>query len=318
MLMNIPKVSILIPVYNRENFIAACIESALSQTFTEIEVIVVDNASTDGTWSICEHYAEMDSRVRIFRNVDNLGPVRNWLACLNEARGTYTKILWSDDLISSDFLSVLLPYLYDTSVGFVYSSVDVFEESKDIISNKIFINIETGTYDSKNYINGVLLGGNFPYSPGCAIFRTSDVRKNMLLQIPNRLNSDFSMHAIGNDLLLFLLTAHQYPKFAVVQQPLSFFRSHKESITTAAPRGRIPLHYNLVKGFFSEQFIFDTTILKKLNSKFLIDLFRYKSMANKLGIKKIIDFYPTNNQVDLDIYFLLIRIKGYLTNIFNK
>lgn len=281
MLMNIPKVSILIPVYNRENFIAACIESALSQTFTEIEVIVVDNASTDGTWSICEHYAEMDSRVRIFRNVDNLGPVRNWLACLNEARGTYTKILWSDDLISSDFLSVLLPYLYDTSVGFVYSSVDVFEESKDIISNKIFINIETGTYDSKNYINGVLLGGNFPYSPGCAIFRTSDVRKNMLLQIPNRLNSDFSMHAIGNDLLLFLLTAHQYPKFAVVQQPLSFFRSHKESITTAAPRGRIPLHYNLVKGFFSEQFIFDTTILKKLNSKFLIDLFRYKSMANK-------------------------------------
>jgi len=223
MLMNIPKVSILIPVYNRENFIAACIESALSQTFTEIEVIVVDNASTDGTWSICEHYAEMDSRVRIFRNVDNLGPVRNWLACLNEARGTYTKILWSDDLISSDFLSVLLPYLYDTSVGFVYSSVDVFEESKDIISNKIFINIETGTYDSKNYINGVLLGGNFPYSPGCAIFRTSDVRKNMLLQIPNRLNSDFSMHAIGNDLLLFLLTAHQYPKFAVVQQPLSFF-----------------------------------------------------------------------------------------------
>ncbi len=318
MLMNIPKVSILIPVYNRENFIAACIESALSQTFTEIEVIVVDNASTDGTWSICEHYAEMDSRVRIFRNVDNLGPVRNWLACLNEARGTYTKILWSDDLISSDFLSVLLPYLYDTSVGFVYSSVDVFEESKDIISNKIFINIETGTYDSKNYINGVLLGGNFPYSPGCAIFRTLDVRKNMLLQIPNRLNSDFSMHAIGNDLLLFLLTAHQYPKFAVVQQPLSFFRSHKESITTAAPRGRIPLHYNLVKGFFSEQFIFDTTILKKLNSKFLIDLFRYKSMANKLGIKKIIDFYPTNNQVDLDIYFLLIRIKGYLTNIFNK
>jgi glycosyltransferase involved in cell wall biosynthesis len=313
-----PLISILIPVYNREKFIAECIESALAQTYTNIEVVIVDNASTDGTWGICRQFAEKDQRVRIYQNDTNVGPVRNWLACVAQARGVYTKILWSDDLIHIDFLETLLPYLYDKSVGFVYSSVDVFEVNKDIITHKYFINLDTGIYDSKEYINGVLLGGGFPYSPGCAVFRTSDVRKNLLLQIPNRINSDFSMHAIGNDVLLFLLTAYQYQKFAVVKQPLSFFRAHSESITTAAKKGCIPLHYDLAKGFFTEQFIIDSRILKKLNTKFLIDLFRYKSMANKLGIKKLNDFYPSNNQVDLDLYYLLNRIKCYIKDIFNK
>ncbi|MDO8264242.1 MAG: glycosyltransferase family 2 protein [Gallionella sp.] len=314
--MDSPKVSILIPVYNRENFIASCIESALSQTFTDLEVIVVDNASTDRTWDICQHYAGIDSRVRIFRNEENIGPVRNWLACVAQATGEYTKILWSDDLIAPEFLSKLLPYLDDPSVGFVYSSVDVFEKVKEIVSNKLFSKIESGFHDSKKYIVGALLGNDFPCSPGCAIFRTTDIKKNLLLHVPNRINSDFSMHAIGNDLLLFLLTAQQYPKFAIVNQPLSFFRSHKDSITTSAPPGRLPLHYDLAKGFFSEKFISDTSLLKKLNSKFLIDQFRYRLVARNLGIRSLVDFYPSNTFIDLDAIFLLSRIKRFIADKF--
>lgn len=310
--VNPPKVSVVIPVYNRENFIAPCIESALAQTFTDLEVVVVDNASTDGTWEICQHFAAKDQRVRIFRNDFNIGPVRNWLACVAQAKGEYTKILWSDDLIDPEFLKKLLPYLDDASVGFVYSSVDVFEKIEGGGGNKLFNKIETGTHDSKAYIEGSLLGNNFPYSPGCAIFRTLDVKRNLLLHVPNRVNSDFSMHAIGNDLLLFLLTAQQYPKFAVVNQSLALFRAHKDSISIAAPLGRLPLHYDLAKGFFAEKFISDTAMLKKLNSKFFIDQFRYKFMAKKLGIRSMADFYPLNTFVDLDIYFLLGRIKVFV------
>ena len=97
-----PKVSILIPVYNREAFIAACVQSALEQTFTDFEIIIVDNASTDTTWKICQQIAEQDKRIRIFRNERNIGPVRNWRRCIEEARGVYGKILWSDDLISEE------------------------------------------------------------------------------------------------------------------------------------------------------------------------------------------------------------------------
>ena len=83
--MKSPKVSILIPVFNRKSYISDCIQSALDQTISSIEIIIVDNASNDGTWEICQEYANRDQRIRIFRNDTNIGPVRNWKKCLDPA-----------------------------------------------------------------------------------------------------------------------------------------------------------------------------------------------------------------------------------------
>ncbi|MBU1223565.1 MAG: glycosyltransferase [Gammaproteobacteria bacterium] len=305
--MNQPRVSILIPVYNRENFIAPCIESALSQTFSDLEVIVVDNASTDRTWDICMHFAGIDSRVRVFRNDENIGPVRNWLACVAEARGEYTKILWSDDLIHPEFLSKLLPYLENPDVGFVYSSVDIFEKVAEDARARLYTSIGSGVYDSSKYIEGSFLDfGDLPCSPGCAVFRTADVVKNMMLHVPNRVNSDFSMHAIGNDLLLFLLTAQQYPKFAVVNEPMAYFRAHRDSISISAPSGKIPLHYDLAKGFFAENFVSEPAMLRKINTYFFIHLLRFK--PHKFGIASLDDFYPTLENNRIDWSFLISKV----------
>ncbi len=303
-----PLVSILIPVYNRENYIAECIESALGQTYPNIEVIVGDNASSDGTWIICQQFAAKDKRVRIFRNNQNIGPVRNWLACLAQAQGEYTKILWSDDLIHPDFLTKTLPYLNDPQVGFVYSSAYLFEKFVGDRSNRLYASIETSVVDSRRYIEGILLNGNgkFPLSPGCALFRTTDVKNNLMLHIPNRVSSDFSIHAIGNDLLLFLLTAQHYSKFAVLNEPLSFFRTHQGSISISAPLGKVPLHYDLAKGYFAENYVVDTALIKKLNTIFLTHLLRFK--ARKYGIATLNDFYPTRTNNKIDILFLINRI----------
>ena len=59
--MNSPLVSILIPVYNRQDLLPVCIESALAQTITDLEVVIVDNASTDKTWEVCQKFARQDS-----------------------------------------------------------------------------------------------------------------------------------------------------------------------------------------------------------------------------------------------------------------
>ena len=98
-----PTVSILIPVFNREEFLPDCIQSALSQKYTDFEIIVVDNASNDRSWEIAKDFALNDSRVRVFRNDVNVGPVRNWQRCLDEATGEYAKFLFSDDLMLPDF-----------------------------------------------------------------------------------------------------------------------------------------------------------------------------------------------------------------------
>src|SRR2546427_6401542 len=107
--MTAPLVSILIPVYNRKQLVGPCIQSALDQTVREFEVVIVDNASTDGTWQVCEAFAAKDKRVRVIRDPLNVGPVRNWQRCMQEAGGLYGKILFSDDLIEPTFLERTLP-----------------------------------------------------------------------------------------------------------------------------------------------------------------------------------------------------------------
>lgn len=246
-------VSILIPVYNRQNIIADTIQSALNQTYTNIEVIVVDNASTDNTWDIIQKFAKQDVRIKAFKNRSNLGPVRNWLRCIEEATGEYGKILWSDDLIAPDFIKKTLP-LFNDDLGFVYTGANIFTGTDPHEAKTSYLLPKTSLYSSSMYIEKALFDKGMPVSPGCAIFRMKDIRKNLWLQIPNKVNSDFSMHAIGNDLLLFLLTANQYKYFGHVAEPLSFFRSHEGSISVSSAGGKLPLHYALSKAFFVENY----------------------------------------------------------------
>jgi len=296
-------VSILIPVYNRENLIEETVRSAMSQTYKNIEIIVVDNKSTDNTWQVLEKLAREDERIKIFQNETNIGPVRNWKRCIDEANGEYGKILWSDDLIASEFLEKTVPYLLDEDVGFVFTGTEIFIDGTDKKSSNYFIG-ETGIYESEKYIEGVLFNGNYPVSPGCALFRLKDLKKNLLVDIPNKVNSDFSMHAIGNDLLIFLLTAHQYKNFAFVNEKLSFFRAHEGSISIQSNDGKLPLFYNLTSAYFIENYRED--LVKKQNV-ILWNLLRvYSSSANKFNIFKLSDFYIKNQEYRLD-YFLLLK-----------
>jgi len=300
------KVSILIPVYNREQYIAECIYSVLNQTYKRIEVIVVDNLSEDSTWDICKKIQADDDRVRLFRNKSNVGPVRNWIACLDEAKGDYAKILWSDDLIDKEFLSRTIPYLErNEDVGFVFTKTKRFDDSG--WSEETYDIGPEGIYATKQYIDDVLFVETYPVSPGCAVFRTRDLRKNLLLNIPNKVNSDFSMHAIGNDLLMFLLTAHEYKKFAYVNKSLSSFRAHENSISVQSQHdGKLTLHYMLAKAYFVESYLNNSKYIKRLNTKIWLLLILFSK--NKYGLEKVSDFYIDNRNYGISYIELLKKI----------
>lgn len=97
-----PVVSVCIPTYMGANFIGTAIESVLNQTFSNFELIIIDDNSTDATENIIGKYK--DSRIRFLRNNLTLGPEGNWNRCLSEARGRYFKLLPQDDLIVSNCL----------------------------------------------------------------------------------------------------------------------------------------------------------------------------------------------------------------------
>lgn len=99
-----PKVSIGLPVYNGENFLSEEIDSILKQSFTDFELIIFDNASTDNTENICRKYALNDKRIRYFRNETNLGAARNYNLTFELATGEYFKWAAHDDVLEPEYL----------------------------------------------------------------------------------------------------------------------------------------------------------------------------------------------------------------------
>lgn len=297
-----PTVSILIPAYNRAAVISQSIESALHQTNAHIEVVIGDNHSTDGTWDVIQRYAKRDSRIRAFRNESNIGPVRNWLRCATEAKGKYGKILWSDDLMAPTFVEKTLPFLQrHDDVGFVFSAREVFGDYSEDNCNVIG---PTGIYESKVYFEGIIDAWRFPVSPGCALFRLETLRNNIILDVPNNIGSDFAMHGIGPDLLVYLLATSQYKRFAVVNEKLSFFRAHEGGISVASSKARLGLLYRVAIAYFVESYVDDRDLIKKVNAMFLISLMRYR--RNELGLRRISDFYVANDDVSVDAGYLVV------------
>ncbi|NCD41474.1 MAG: glycosyltransferase family 2 protein [Bacteroidia bacterium] len=100
----IPKVSIGMPVYNGERYICNALDSLLSQTFTDFELIISDNASSDKTQIICQDYSKKDSRIQYIRQTINLGAANNFQFVLNKARGKYFMWASHDDIWERDFI----------------------------------------------------------------------------------------------------------------------------------------------------------------------------------------------------------------------
>jgi glycosyltransferase involved in cell wall biosynthesis len=99
-----PRLSVGLPVYNGEKYLAEAIDALLGQSYTDFELIISDNASSDGTADICRHYEALDPRVRYFRQPQNVGLAPNHNFVAEQARGSLFKWAANDDLYARDLL----------------------------------------------------------------------------------------------------------------------------------------------------------------------------------------------------------------------
>ena len=141
--MNV-KLSIGMPVYNGELFIERAIESILAQTFTDFELIISDNASTDSTQEICQNFSKKDDRIRIFKQEKNIGVHRNFYFLLSQARGEYFAWAAVDDYLDKDFMEKNLKVL--ESNNSIVSSI-----GKIIPYGTESLNIDPKLIDTSNY-----------------------------------------------------------------------------------------------------------------------------------------------------------------------
>lgn len=131
-----PLVSIGLPVYNGEKYLAETLESLLSQTFTDFELIISDNASTDGTEEIAKACVARDSRVRYYRNEANLGASRNFNRVFELASGKYFKWASHDDLCAREYLERCVEALdRDPGVVLCYTRSQAIDEHGKVLLN---------------------------------------------------------------------------------------------------------------------------------------------------------------------------------------
>ena len=105
------EVTVGIPAHNGKEFIKQAIESVLSQTFTDFELIISDDASSDGTENICKEYAKIDHRIKYFRQKNNIGGFANNKFILDHAQGKYITMLAHDDALNPEFIEKTLDYI---------------------------------------------------------------------------------------------------------------------------------------------------------------------------------------------------------------
>lgn len=280
-----PLVSIIIPTYNRELYIETAIISAINQTYRHIEVIIGDNCSTDNTWQILKKWSLEDKRIIIFQNQTNIGPVLNWLECFKRARGSYIKIIWSDDWISTDFIEKSIAILKE-DVAFVISGYQIIREGS--IISEIKYNKEL--YSVSEYFENILLYNEekFPVSPGCALFRSKDVFSNFIIDIPNSDKLDSKTNGAGNDLLLYLNIAIHYSYIATLAESKSYFRAHRESFSISS---NLNLYYEWSKVSFIKKHLTKTpieNIKKYILFRFLRKDDNYKNVFRELSFNSMI------------------------------
>ena len=208
-----PQVSVIIPAYNAEKYIAEAISSILSQTYKNIEVVIIDDASTDGTLKIIQQYQLKDERIRLYSNKKNMGIGANRARGIKLAKGEY--ICWqdADDISLPNRIASQVSYLQGHSdIGVVGGFMQFFDETGDGVVRR---------YDEND---SALRSKIFRYNPiaqPASMFR-AEVYRNV---------GSYNLEYVVSEDLEMLFRAGIKYHFANVQEVVLKYRQTTNSLT---------------------------------------------------------------------------------------
>ena len=152
-------ISVIVPIYNTEKYLVECVESIRKQTYSNIEIILVDDGSTDASIEICDEFAEKDSRVRVFhKENEGVAVARNF--GIQQSNGQYVVIVDSDDVAVDKMIEVLYTqikendadiavgnyYIYDESDGNFYYYITEADYCVEVLSPQELIDRQAGAW----------------------------------------------------------------------------------------------------------------------------------------------------------------------------
>jgi glycosyltransferase involved in cell wall biosynthesis len=205
--MNKGLVSIILPVYNGEKYLSQSIKSCLNQTYDNIELIIVNDCSTDSTLKICQSFLNKDKRVKLINNVINLKLPASLNVGHRAAKGNFVTWTSDDNMYHENAIEILINTLLETKSDVVYSDFIVIDEKGLEVRNVEYIGFE-------NIIFGNFVGASFLY------------KKEVFEQ-----NKQYNENLFLVEDYDFWLRALVHSQFYHLKEKLYFYRKHGGSLT---------------------------------------------------------------------------------------
>ena len=233
--MNI-KVSIVIPVYGVEKYLAECLDSVLSQTYKDIEIILVDDKSPDKSGEIADNYAIKDSRVKVVHKLKNEGLNMARATGFTSSTGNFVTFIDSDDKILPNYVEKLLQAQTSTGADVTMCGYAPYDEKLEhpLVDYNVHINHPVKTkpdmYNKDQAIYYYLTQftywqhNNNPTNTPCKLFRR---------EVLNAINWRDCDYSVGEDDFEAIYTFSKAEKYAVVNDQLYLYRINPESISNS-------------------------------------------------------------------------------------
>ena len=292
-----PKISIVVPIYNVELFLKDCIESVLNQSFRDFEVILVDDGSTDSSPDICDYYANTDNRIKVFHKMNGgLSSARNY--GIGKASGEYLIFLDSDDFWTNEnILSLFYDKAITEDLDIIRAEYKRVNELGVLLNNKQIsdekVKYQNETFNSYRMIKTLIHGENF-----IVLFF---IKKNLLGNI--RFNENLKFQEDIDFVVRFFSIER---RCGYIADQFYAYRQRQNSITNT------PNLENVIDSFSFCDMYYDYSLLaenKKLSDLYVYySIMMYKWTLETVASKEYISRY---SEIDKVVKLIKLRKRVY-------
>ena len=251
---NLELVTICIPVKNGEPFIRDALDSCFNQTYKNYEILIVDNASTDGTVKIVESFGS--KKINLIKNPIDIGITANFNVCIEHARGKYIKFLCADDLLNANCIEIMLvAFKMHPQASLIITQRTIINNNNAVIGKRNFPS-HLDEIDGYKVINKCLFGSNFIGEPTAVMFRKSDALRGFSMKYRHLLDLEMWFHLLEKGTLVN------------IQEPLCSIRRHFQQMTLTSIKSGALLDDN--------KYLFEDYKYKSYVKKSLFNILKWK------------------------------------------
>ena len=277
-------ISVIVPVYNVETYLRICLDSIINQTYKELEIILVNDGSTDNSGAICDEYAQKDKRIKVIHKANGgVSSARN--VALKISRGDYVGFVDSDDYLHKDYFLMLYTYIKRNDCDLSICSMKFFNDIESLSFEKFKNSNENKISLNRKQVFEEMISNKKIYG-----FLWNKLFKKDLINIPFAENIHFT-----EDFLFCAQYVQNIKKAIFIDLPLYYYRQNRENSITSNTLKYDNKIFSSLEGQLKIMEIYQKNNIK------LTNYFEYIILNNALNLLGKYKYNNINNKVQKNI-----------------